>query len=215
MRFEPRIIGGDGADKREDVAKAGGPPGKPATEDARDIAGDVDALGLPDDLAALAGQLSDDAQYLAACHPADATPEQRARAYRETSAARGNGKRKRALSRWLMRGAAAVLAAVAAWGAWQWLQPPAERGHLAGVANSGSVESPAESTVSSPQPQGSELAKGQDSSDTTNADEATGSDELTGDQPRLIPAGFLRDVSGPELDGMLELLEQEEAGLSI
>ncbi|MCI0359832.1 MAG: hypothetical protein L0211_15250 [Planctomycetaceae bacterium] len=52
MRFDPRLIQPDDAPLRND--------------------GELD---LPDDLAALAGQLADDAAHLSACYPADRNPQ--------------------------------------------------------------------------------------------------------------------------------------------
>ena len=76
MSFEPKIFRSDERFDRSDLPERPllGEPAEPLWDDAAQ-------LELPDDLALLAEQLRDDALHLAACHPADATPEQRALAW--------------------------------------------------------------------------------------------------------------------------------------
>ncbi len=107
MPFEPRIAPQPDDERPSDERQ-------PAWDDAAE-------LELPDDLAALAEQLRDDAQYLAKCHPADATPQQREAAMRDNVPAKpqatGRG--------WLRRGAAAaaiLIVAASGWLVWKNMQ---------------------------------------------------------------------------------------------
>lgn len=188
MPFEPRIAGQPDDERRSD---------EPAWDDAAE-------LELPDDLTVLAEQLRDDAMYLAKCHPADATPDEREAAMRESAPAKPQAAR----GWWLRRAAAAaaiLIVASSGWLLWKNIKP--DNTQPPTIANN-------DTHITTPPP----IAAAPPLIARENIDEDTNNntaDELPTAGPRLIPAAFLREVSGPELDGMLDLIGQDEAGLSI
>ena len=195
MPFEPKIYNND------DGAQAKAAPGNSVPE--APVWNDAELLDLPDDLAMLADQLRDDAAYVAARHPADASSEQRELAWKEfvdSKTTTAHPPR-----RWRWASAAAALAIVVALGSWltyaNFFGSPESETIIAAESNTGPAVV-VEATVPAKSIESSEAIYPPNS-------------ELPGDQPRLIPASFLQDVSGPELDGMLDLLEDDEAGLSI
>jgi hypothetical protein len=217
MSFEPKIFNSDEPSGRGDLPERAslGAPLAPLWDDAAQ-------LELPDDLAALAEQLRDDAMHLAACHPADATPEQRAVAWAEVEKGATVPRWRFARVRWWATGVAAALVVIGAgWFSWSVFQSP--QGVPADVAVATSPEvgthEAASATIAPPPLVVASLPH-------EERNVVTGSDEIKGPRvvrlpedspPRVIPAGaFLQDVSGPELDAMLELLaEQTDTGLSI
>jgi len=154
-------------------------------------------LELPDDLAALGEQLRDDAAYLAERYPA-----------RRDVAAAGTARRAAAARRprrmWLAAASAAaiVLLLAGSFTAWRWVsrQSPGDN-VTAGV--------PVTAPSAEVQPEG-------------ETPRATHPTPVSNDVPAAVlptvPAVFLQNVSGPELEGMLDLMEHEpegDPGLSI
>ena len=193
MPFEPRIHNHD--DTGEINARLGGP--------ADPVWNDAELLNLPDDLAMLADQLRDDAHYLAQKHPADATSEERELAWKEFVESKSTTPRYAFPGRWVST--AAALVAVFTLGGWAIYFSQTDDGQdRAFVAGESSVR-----PSSTPRVSVSEVL------DEINGVDEVGLVEPSATEPRLIPASFLEDVSGPELDGMLDLLEEDESGLSI
>lgn len=196
MPFEPRIH------NNEDPGESGGLSGMHVGQPEEPVWDDAEALELPDDLAMLADQLRDDAVYLSEKHPADATSEERESAWKEFVESKSTTPHFE--FPWRAVSAAAALLAMFAVGGWAiyFNQPSGttESTFIAGESTMVPIVG-LESTAANFE----ELNR-------ANQSEV---DELPGGQPRLIPATFLRDVSGPELDGMLDLLEEDESGLSI
>lgn len=217
MSFEPKIFQSDEPARRDGLIERQslGEPLAPLWDDAAQ-------LELPDDLAALAEQLRDDALHLAACHPADATPEQRAVAWAEVERSAVAPRSRFARVRWWATGVAAAAVVVGAgWMSWSLFQsPPAGPTDVAVVTSPEVRTRDAEHvTIASTPLVAASLSH-------EEMDVISGSSEIQGPRvvrlpedspPRVIPAGaFLQDVSGPELDAMLELLaEQTDTGLSI
>jgi len=204
-------------------------PGEPAWDDA-------EALDLPEDLAMLADQLRDDAVYLAERHPADATVAQREAAWLDyvdghhepgkqhdepgkQQCGRGKQRPTRGAPwRWTSAAAAVLLAVATGWTIWQ----------LADGANetSNRVAAPARDgrRAATPEIASDDARRSRDlraarisakADGDENRGNSGGAKQPAAEPPRLIPAAFLQDVTGPELDGMLDLLEEDESGLSI
>ena len=191
MPFEPRIH------KEEESAESQPSIVRPEEP----VWNDGELLDLPDDLSALAEQLRDDAVYLAEKHPADATSEERELAWKEFVESKSTTPTYAFGRRWVTAAAAlAVLFAVGGWALYM-NQPSGidPNTHAAGEAATAAVSTP-------------DRTPSADNLKQTNPPKPV---EPAADGPRLIPASFLRDVSGPELDGMLDLLEEDESGLSI
>ena len=201
MPFEPRLFDDQNSDDRAQPRGAAQVPQLPP----QPVWDDAEALDLPDDLAAFAEQLRDDAQYLAQCHPADASDEQRERAWQDVcqqaKEAKPVAQSIRYISmRWASAAAVLLIAIVGLGSAWVYSQRQATTETAAGVPTDESAVTIAAAA----------------------SDPAPGlTDELPPNRvqpisgPQIVPASFLREVTGPELDGMLDLLEQEESGLSI
>ena len=189
MPFEPRIH------NNEDPNELHSLDSMPVPEEP--VWDDADTLDLPDDLAMLAEQLRDDAVYLAEKHPADATSEERELAWKEFVDSKSTTPQ--FAFPWRSFSAAAALVAVFALGGWavylNQTAGPSDATFAAGETVTVPLESPA--TVEALNRNNQESA------------------ERPVTELKLIPASFLRDVSGPELDGMLDLLEEDESGLSI
>ncbi|MCA9268891.1 MAG: hypothetical protein KDA41_10500, partial [Planctomycetales bacterium] len=195
MSFDPKIVAADDAGPAAD-ARGEQLPAPPLWDDA-------EALELPDGLAAIAEQLRDDAIHLAACHPADATPQQRAIACGLDSPP--------PKWRWLRRAArwSGVAAAIALAPA-GWLMVQALRESPTPVVETARSDAP-------PRAGGLRVRTLQGDaalSAVRPAEEASpGLREIPSATPRVVPAAFLQEVSGPELEGMLDLLEQDDAEL--
>lgn len=213
MPFEPKLIG-----KPEDETSEASPPATASTSrPAEPVWDDADALNLPDDLAALAEQLHCDADHLARCHGADATPAERAAAWKANQPAAAPGRRRK-----LWWAAAVLLAAIPA-GAMAlavWHGPdepvPPRRSSIASSQSdhhqarqhqaAGAAEDLSRKSLK-------EINQHANSAAPSPKDNVA--ESAAENAPRLQPAAFLRDVTGPELDGVLDLMEQETSGLSI
>jgi hypothetical protein len=210
MPFEPKIYHQNSSDGRCESAEV------PAHLDGSELPDepvwdDAEALELPDDLACLADQLRDDAVYLAQRHPADATHQQRELVWEqfvadEQKAAKATTKLPAGhATYWRWISAAAALAVFAVGSAWafhllDWQRPGGNSIAVTDVP----VAEVRPRLVAPP-------AAGVMPAQRIQTDEI----ELPTENSRLIPAALLRDVSAPELDGMLDLLEQDESGISI
>ena len=194
MPFEPRIY-----DKGD-----GGGSNRPSDEPVWD---DAEQLDLPDDLAALAEQLRDDAVYLAECHPADATHEQRELAWKEFVESESPARQPSHPWKWIS--AAAALTLVFTLGGWAIYSRTSatHQGHNI-VAN----ETPSNAATHNHTGHNASVTRAVIG---TPLNAGAALSEPLDEQPRLSPASFLLEVSGPELDGMLDLLEEDESGLSI
>jgi hypothetical protein len=218
MSFEPKIISDDDPRDESRRNEVSGLQAEGAVRVERQpdpVWDDSQALGLSDDLALLAEQLVVDANFLARRHPADATPQQRAAAVAGGAAAvqpaaMQPGAPHRSLRQFSWASAAAAILVVAGIASLVWnanqnnqqvgqpaggvatqIKPP----HTAALAGS---KTPANELGIEIAPRVRTLRTG-----------------LPVEEPVANPTEFLRGVSGPELDGMLDLLPPEETGLSI
>jgi hypothetical protein len=152
----------------------------PADEAPLDAQGEI---VLPDDLAELAAQLSDDASYLATCYPAPGM---------NPSASSNAQPTKR--SRWWLPAVASVVLAMVGWGSWQYFQQSVENNHgtevVAAAYDSDSSAVPFRFDVS---------ANSVSTNSPYSNDWVTESD--------LPPQFILYEYSGPELEGLYDLLE--------
>lgn len=237
MPFEPRIIADDdprdGAGHSRLQAEACGAAPRANGQNSGEIGpvqpqpvwDDAEALGLSGDLALLAEQLVEDANFLARRHPADATPAQRAAAVAggglELARHQAGAIARRqagipALRRagWAAAAAAVLAVAGLAWLAWN-VHPSDHRGE---ARTGGAATGPLAASPARPHPAPPAIVSNQSSTDSAAEPGPrirTLRSEPLPEEPVANPAEFLRGVSGPELDGMLDLLEPEESGLSI
>jgi len=165
-----------------------------------DEAGDV---LLSDDLAALGDRLRRDADMLAAQYPARSTEDdmrmQAARSDAKPAAVRGY--------RYAAAAVAVLLLAVSAWPAMNRL-----------MRQSSDTHSLATESSSDPSPS-RDIDDGSSPTRTAHSSDITGVDVEPADYhgERSIestPAVFLQDLSGPELEGLLDLWEQEQSATS-
>lgn len=218
MPFEPKLFS-----EKESGQESSAPPeccpAELLREPAAPVWRDAAELELPDDLAMLADQLRDDAVYLARRHPADATPEQREAAWRSHVEGESKPLEKSIMPyswRWISAAAALVVALACGWSAWYFQSGGNDGGDP--IATAGIESSPAQapgmgnSQAGRTTPVALERAPAEAR---PVGEKPAARDELPQDQPRLIPATFIRDLSGPELEAVMDLLEQEESGLSI
>ena len=167
MRFEPRLI--------------------PEPQ-----AGDLDGP-LPDDLAALAEQLSADAAHLDARYPATGAPP-------EIPVTHDSG------APWKRVAAAVVVAAAALGGGYLWIASPADAPRAAAHHRAGPVKLVPGETVKS-------LAKDvHDAAGYVSVNVVTGTPAF-GSQPQPVVtlASHVEGMSSVELEGYLDLLEVESA----
>lgn len=172
------------------------PPDQPPMDEAGDVM-------LSDDLAALGDHLRSEADMLAAQYPARSTEEdvrmQAARSDARPAGARGY--------RCAAAAVAVLLLAIAAWPAMNRL-----------MRQSSDTRSLVTESLSEPSPSRN-VDDGSSTTRTGHSTDVTGVDVQTADyhgEPSVesTPAVFLQDVSGPELEGLLDLWEQEPSAAS-
>ena len=228
MPFEPRIYKQNADDAKPSPHGSAQVPANPVWNDAEE-------LDLPDDLGMLAEQLRDDAAYLAQRHPADATLKQRELAWQDIVRDEQQKHEEEHAARKADSPKSASHSNV-----WRWVSAAAALSVVLGISSLVAIRSyevtfpdvkfswtathqPAQSNPDGLQGSGvtSQHAASQRIGSTLPGNltpresNRPADDELPAEQPRLIPAALLRDVSAPELEGMLDLLEQDESGISI
>lgn len=172
------------------------PPDQPPMDEAGDVV-------LSDDLTALGERLRNEADMLAAQYPASSNDEDM-----RYQAARPDAKPIRARRYWYATAAvASLLLALAAWPLVNGLVQHSSNTHAL-VTESPSGSSPSRIVEDKASPAGSSHSVGVTNVDMQPADyHGERSIEST-------PAVFLQDVSGPELEGLLDLWEREQSATS-
>lgn len=173
------------------------PPDQPPLDEAGDVM-------LPDDLAALGDRLRCDADMLSSHYPARSTEENMGR-----QATCLDGKPANSRRYWFATAAvAALLLTVAAWPVVNRLsQQPVNTHRL--VIESSSESSPPRNVEGDRLPEASANSVGVTNMDVQPVDYHGGKRSI-----ESTPAVFLQDVSGPELEGLLDLWEQEQSAAS-
>jgi len=222
MPFEPKIVQSDDSSSRSFAAS-----------DAlrMDDAALVEGLALPDELEFLAEQLRDDSLYLAESYPAGTPKEIAVAASPETTKPPRTAPRR---LRYAMIAAAASVAFFIAGGFYSYWSmqsgnqaAPINHGSLAGVAPSDTDAHPTALGLNDQEPKvqaavAKTLSPLVPTSIEKNATVPVGQSFVSMDAsqdktsasltmpPDSVPVDFfLQEVSGPELEGMLDLLERE------
>lgn len=172
------------------------PPDQPPMDEAGEVM-------LPDDLAVLGERLRRDADLLSAQYPARSPEDDM-----KMQGARSDGKPAAARAYWYATAAVAVLMlAVAGWPAMNRLMRQSSDAHAL------VTESSSEPTLLKETDDGVSPTATTDSIGVTDLDMQPAN--YHGERSiETTPAVFLQDVSGPELEGLLDLWEQEQSTTS-